>query len=162
MELPHLLDRINAFPWSKYAQPGWNKPSSIGDALAKLVRADSAAYDSVLYAVGNNHGGTYYPVLLPVMPFLEEVIERGESLPQRAALCVLDDLFASFHPEPGHELADVGDGTKVDVEAAFRQRMHSLRPALERIASEGGTNSELAREVLQALATDVAWPNLQV
>jgi hypothetical protein len=59
-EPSRVLDRINAIPWSEYAQPEWNKPDSVVDALAGVVRADGRACDSLLYAVGNNHAGTYY------------------------------------------------------------------------------------------------------
>jgi hypothetical protein len=151
-----MLDRINAVPWSNYAQPEWNKPTTVADALAKVARAESGAHHSLLYAVGNDHAGTYYPVLLAVMPFLEEFIHGGEASSQRAALCVLDDLFASFHPEPGYEEYDLPEAGKQRVEVAFTQRMHALGPALERLASAGGPNSSLARQLLELLSEDAA------
>ena len=149
-----MLDRINAVPWGHYAQPEWNKPNSIAEALAKVVRADPGAYNSLLYAVGNNHAGTYYPVLLAVLPFLEEILHVGEPASQRVALCVLDDLFASFQPEPGFEEFDPPEGGTQRVEAAFKQRIHQLGSVLDRIDSAGNSNSLLASQLRQLLSED--------
>jgi hypothetical protein len=143
-----MLDRIKSVPWSEYAQPEWNSPGSVVDALTRVVRGEGSAYDSLLYAVGNNHAGTYYPVLLAVMPFLEEIVDTGEASSQHVALDVLLDLFGSFRPEPGYEAIDLPSGGKRSVEAALGERIHALRPALERIASEGGSNAVLAEELL--------------
>ncbi len=78
-----MLERINTIPWSQYAQPERNEPGSVADALAKVERADGSAYRSLLDAVANDCGGTYHPVLLAVMPFLEEIVHRGEASSQR-------------------------------------------------------------------------------
>jgi hypothetical protein len=153
-----MLDRIDAVRWSDYAQPEWNKPGSIVDALAGVVRGESSAYDSLLYAVGNNHAGTYYPVLLAVMPFLEEILDAGEVSSQRVALDVLIDLFGSFDPEPGYEEVDAPAGGKRSVEEAFAERMHALRPALERIAVDGGSNASLAEELSRLVSEDDVRP----
>lgn len=150
-----MLDRIKSVEWRNYAQPEWNKPTSIVDALAKCVESDSAGYDSLLYAVGNNHAGTYYPVLLAVMPFLEELIHIGGPSQQRAAMCVLDDLFASFHPEPGYEEIETTDGRRQSVEGVFRQRVRALAPTLEVIAGSGTANSSLASQLLCLVNADI-------
>ncbi len=151
-----MFDRINAVPWGNYSQPEWNKPGDVADALERIARADAGAYDSLLYAVGNNHAGTYYPVLIPVVPFLEEIILKGEAASQRAVLCVLGDLFGSFQPEHGYEQVDLPDGGKQDVAAAFKQRLHALGPVLERIASSDSQNASLAGELRQTIAEDAA------
>jgi hypothetical protein len=143
-----MLDRINAVRWSEYAQPQWNKPGSVVDALSGVARGEASAYDAVLYAVGNNHAGTYYPVVLPVMPFLEEMVDTGNASSQRVALDVLLDLFGSFRPEPGYEEIDFPAGGKRSVEAVLEERMHALRSVLERIVSKGGSSAPLAVELL--------------
>jgi hypothetical protein len=156
MVLSAMLDRIKAVQWQIYIQPEWNKPSSVADALAKILRTEIGAYDALLYAVGNNHAGTYYPVLLAVMPFLEEIIQSSEASPQRTVLSILDDLFASFHPEPGYEEAEIPELGRQKIEVIFKQRIRALVPALELIVGSGGSNSSLARELLCLVSEDAA------
>jgi len=98
--------------------------------------------------VGNNHAGTYYPVLLVVMPFLEEIIHSGEPSQQRIVLSVLDDLFASFHPEPGYEEAETIDIGRQNVEVAFKRQVRALVPTLKVIVASGGANSLLAEQLV--------------
>jgi hypothetical protein len=143
-----MIDRINAIRWSEYAQPEWNKPGSVVDALSSVARGEESAYDDLLYAVGNNHAGTYYPVLLPVMPFLEEIVDKGDAPSQRVALDVLLDLFGSFQPEARYEQIDLPAGGKRSVEAILEERVHAFRPVLKRIVSEGGPNAPLAGSLL--------------
>jgi hypothetical protein len=156
MTTSSLLETINAVPWATFPQPEWNDGSSVPKALAKVLEANdakscSAAYDSLLYAVGNNHAGTYYPVLLTVMPFLGAILEHGEIWPQKVVLCVLDDLFASFQPEAGYENSEEGID---EVEKAFKQAVRTLLPLLEKISKGEGTNSNLARELHNLVLSD--------
>jgi hypothetical protein len=159
MERANVLSRLDATPWREFAQPEWNQPDSIAKALVKVVEAESAAscsaaYDSLLYAVGNNHAGTYYPVLLAIMPVLESILSENAHWPQRAVLSALDDLFASFQPEPSHEQFSHPQLGPQSVAAAFQAQVHALGPAVERIAQENGLNSSLAREFLSSLGED--------
>jgi len=156
MQPSNMLDRIKSVEWWSHAQPEWNKPTSVADALAKVVRSENGAYDSLLYAVGNNHAGTYYPVLLVVMPFLEELIHSGEPSQQRIALSVLDDLFASFHPEPGYEETETPDVGRQNVEVAFKQRVRALVPTLKAIVASGGENSSLAQQLVSLASENAA------
>jgi len=148
--------RIIATPWASYAQPEWNGPNTMVEALLTVCDATNpgtrkTAYDKLLYAVGNNHAGTYYPVLLPAMPFLGELIESEDTGPAATALCILDDLFASFHPEPGHEEFTDPAGQRVALEKTFRATVVNLRPILELIASKGDANSKLAEGLIDLI-----------
>lgn len=148
------IDRINSVQWGSYAQPEWNTSTSMAEALERLHQSDTAAYDSVLYAVGNNHAGTYYPVLLAATPFLEHFVRDGNDEQQRIALCILDDLFASFHPEPGHEKIIDPSGTMSSVEATFRKRVADLAPVLAHLAHGCGPNALLASELASMIEQD--------
>lgn len=154
-----MLNRIEAVQWNAFAQPEWNKPHSVPDALAKLMAATdvescSSACDKLLYSVGNDHAGTYYPVLLAVLPFLEEAVMQGAHWPQRAALSVLDDLYASFHPEPGYEQAVLPGVGAQEIESRFRHRVKALSSALAQIASNNTPNAEIAGDLLGLLSED--------
>jgi hypothetical protein len=145
-----IIDRIRATPWSRYAQPEWNTSSSVADALinvsmAKDATSGSSAYNQLLYAIGNNHAGTYYPVLLPAMAFLSEMLCNGSPQTKTTVLSMLDDLIASFHPEPGHE----------EMEPMFLTESRKLGPVLEELAAGNGLVSGTAKELLITLNTGV-------
>ena len=65
------------------------------------------------------HAGTYYPVLLAALPVFESMLSGQVHWPQRGALCILRDLFASFEPEPGFETVCQHD-VQTDAELTFR------------------------------------------
>jgi len=61
--------------YQAYPQPEWNSPTSIEVALSAMDEAATeaeswAAYNDLLFAVGNNHAGTFYPVAVVVIPEL--------------------------------------------------------------------------------------------
>jgi hypothetical protein len=160
MELSALLRQIDSSAWGQYAQPEWNDPRSVAAALAHAATAVDAAscasaYDRVLYALGNNHAGTYYPVVLAALPVFESLLNSQSLWAQRCALCILDDLFASFCPEPGFESASLGGGVE-DVEAAFRAGVRAFRPLLEVLTMQAGPNAQVASELLLLIREDGA------
>ena len=127
-----LEHRIRAVDWHAYAQPEGNTATSVADALVGILRScdsgtSEAAYNKFLYAVGNNHAGTYCAVLLETLPFLVEIVETNDLRPQRTVLCLLDDLYASFHPEP-----ESGDAKEVQalgqVSTLFTTRSRRSQP----------------------------------
>jgi hypothetical protein len=158
MELPVLLRQVDSIAWSRFAQPEWNDPRSVAVAFAHAAIAVDAtscksAYDRVLYALGNNHAGTYYPVVVAALPVFESLLNSQSLWAQRCALCILDDLFASFRPEPGFESASLGGGVE-DVEAAFEAGVRAFRPLLEALAMEAGPNAQPASELLLLIDED--------
>lgn len=163
VDAEQLLRLIDATRWQDFAQPEWNGPETVARMLRRIVLEPDAlscetdANNEALYAFGNNHAGTYYPVLLPAMPVLQSLVRSGAPVQQRLALCVLDDLYACFHPEPGFEIAVI-DGEAVQVECMFRTSVRALRPALEEIAAGGGPNARLGRELLALIATERDGP----
>jgi hypothetical protein len=139
-----ILDQINAVPWRNFPQPEWNHDSSVPDALVKVVRGERNGYDCLLRAVGNNHAGTYYPVLLPALPLLGLIIHSGSPSAQRIALCVLDDLATSFHSDPSHKENAGGQ----DAEMEFMRQLALLRPHVQSVVAGKEENAQLASELL--------------
>lgn len=155
MEQSALLRQIESIPWAEYSQPEWNKPDSVSTALVNAAsaadaRTCSSAYDCVLYALGNNHAGTYYPVLLAALPVFESMLSDPNHWAQRGAICLLEDLFASFHPEPGFEMVSV-QGVQKDVEFAFKSGVRAFRPLLEELTREACPNAEIASDLLSLI-----------
>jgi len=132
------LKMIDTVDWSSYPQPEWNNPHDVPAALQALAHADSdaaaqEAYDRVLGALGNNHAGTYYPVVLPAVPFLGKIVKDGPVWARVGALDALIELLTSFEPEPGFETVKNPDGTTTRLTAAVQGSAAQLAPSLEHI-----------------------------
>lgn len=119
---------------------------------ASEVEAERA-YDRVLYAVGNNHRGTYFPVVLDVVPFLGEIVEHGGRWACARALDVLIDLVGSFGPDS--EVVTDGDIRPEDLPALLRSRVREFVPGIQTLAGDSSVAEiqQLARDLLECLAS---------
>lgn len=134
-----------------YAQPAKNDTQTVSDAIQALIEADNEerserAYHRLLYAAGNNHAGTYFPVVLGVIHALGVVLRTGAPWAQRTALEVLIDWFGAFEPEAGHEVFQ-GEALMEKV----RQAIRGLRPSVDALAQSGSVAQISAIELLDAL-----------
>ncbi|MEZ4361915.1 MAG: hypothetical protein R3B48_17120 [Kofleriaceae bacterium] len=145
---------LDELPWSRYPQPEWNKVDTVPQAIRALADGTNPdrEYGLILYAVGNDHCGSYFPVVLPVIPFLGEIL-RGTALVARLrTLDVLLDLIRSFGPEPGYEEVESPSGPR-PVHAMVREAVLSLTGEIERLRRDPESEEEgiLAAELLEAL-----------
>lgn len=134
-----------------YPQPEWNGPDSVSAALGDVMQAhdeksSSSAYNRLLYALGNNHAGTYFPVVLAVMPALEEILRSGKPWPQHTVLEALIDLLTSFQPDPAH---DIFQGASLS--SALRERIHALKPLLGSLTTDNPMTNKSAQDLLHCL-----------
>ncbi|RDZ29375.1 hypothetical protein [Lysobacter silvisoli] len=144
---PPLQDfehRVAAVDWNAYARPPWSDAAQLRAALSTALHADGRsgverAYGALLNAVGNNHAGTYWPVAVPLLPWLGELMAHGSIWSRRAALEVFVDLAGSFEPERGHEQAA----------PELARQAWALRPRLEAIAA--GNDEDTATALLGLL-----------
>ena len=102
--------------WTRYPQPDENSALTVPDALRALAEATPTnahwAYHNFLYAIGNDHYGTYYPVVLPVLPFLGALLEDAREVGRARVLDVLIDLVCAFEPQPGFETVATANGLR--------------------------------------------------
>lgn len=154
-----MLEDLNSVAWESKAQPEWNGPDAVPRAIRKLVAASSdeemnRSYHEFLYSVGNNHAGTYYPVVLDTVPFLAQMLHSNGAWTRNVVLDILVDLAGSFEPERGYETVECADGRRLSARDLLRQALLNLVPelkALARSTSEQSRTRELAREVLELL-----------
>jgi hypothetical protein len=154
-----MLEDLESVPWRSLAQPNWNRGDSVPAALRGLgvcasESASGEAYHNVLYALGNNHAGTYYPVALAALPFLAEILEGGGPWARIATLDILVDLIGSFEPESGFEMVVSPTGDRSRLRVLLRQGIARLSPQIRSIASSdtaGQQERELAAELLTYL-----------
>jgi hypothetical protein len=156
---PRMLEKLAKVPWASLPQPNWNKPDEVPMSLRSLASCSSEeeadkAYHRYLYAVGNNHAGSYFPVVLSTISFLGEILRDGSELSRKATLDAHIDLLGSFGPEPGFEFLEVNDGGRAEVSALLRRQVGHPSPLIRGIAEGAERNSgsaRLARELLELL-----------
>ena len=149
-----MLDELNRVPWSSIPQPEWNGPTDVPDSILHLAAATTAdealnAYHSFLFAVGNNHGASYYPVVLPTIPLLLDILRSRGAPAQIGVLNALIDLVGSFGPDPEAPATVIVAGTAVDLESALRTAVAAYKhefPSLLR--SPDPEVSRLARDLI--------------
>ncbi len=151
------LHRLDQERWERYAQPTWNAVGEVPAAIRALADGSDLdrqrAYHRLLYALGNDHAGTYYPVVLPAIPFVGEIL-RGPALVARLrALDVLIDLLGSFEPEPGHETVESATG-RWSLKSMVRGAATCLANDVDRLHRDPESDEEgrLAGELLELLA----------
>jgi len=154
-----MLEHLESVPWSSLAQPSTNTPSSVPDALLRLAAAESEAeareaHHRFLFTIGNNHAGTYFPVVLQTLPFLEEVLRGAAIHARNAALDILIDLAASFAPDASYELVDDETGGRRPLRELVMEHMQTLSDLIRMLAldiSADYTTRRLASDLLDVL-----------
>ena len=140
--------------WTAYAHP-WNKPPDtvprLLDRLAALDR-DGRSEDLrslMLFALGNDHAGTYYPLAVPAVRCLAEVLEDGTETARWQTLDLLADLLGSFEPDP--DVVPSANEQRA-LQAALQEAGASLRPIVEAIAGIAGSSLRVQEAVRELLA----------
>lgn len=142
--------------FDQYPQPPWNTTTSVEAALNRVghaaTEADAAAaYEALLNAVGNNHAGTYYPVVLAIVNRLGFHVEFGEPWAQYAAVQVLLDLAGSFEPEAGHDVFGMDGAKPASLRAQLQEHVQALATKLEFLARCERPASTCAQELLELI-----------
>jgi hypothetical protein len=94
-----IEERIRSVRWEEYAGPEYYRPGELVEALIDLAnfdqsRARHGLENKVLFAVGNNHAGTYYPAILEAADILIEIEqESGVPKSRKCAREILTDLY---------------------------------------------------------------------
>ena len=152
-----MLKTVDQIELSRRQRPAGGPPGEVAAALRALAFAtsDAAAQDAyhrVLWAVGNDHGGSYFPIVLDAVPFLGEILAAGTRLTRARTLDVLIDLVGSFGPDP--EVITEDQVRPQDLPALLRERIEYLRPILEELAADPSAPEvqALARDLFECLA----------
>lgn len=134
-----------------YPQPESNDSGSVKaalDALHNAVDESTAneAYDAFLWAVGNNHAGTFYPVVLGVLPEIELILINGKAWAQRAVMELLIDLGGSFVPEEGYE-----NYLGTSVQRALIKSIQSMRHHVAALVDGNDARAKSAIDLLELI-----------
>jgi len=153
-----MLESLDSIEWGALPQPPSNRVGELSAALRALAAVGSVeeaerVYHQVLYALGNNHAGTYYPVVLAAVPFLGELLQHGSNLARQTTLDILVDLTGSFEPEPGFETVVDQTGRSVRLDRAMYQAVGDLGREIRTCAAAEAPDRQrsLARELISQL-----------
>ena len=101
-----IENKIKSVNWDKYSGPEYYAPNRLIESLISLSKFDESQAkngldNEVLFSVGNNHAGTYYPAILDAADLLIE-LERSSEIEatRKCAYVILNDLYY-FGPELG-------------------------------------------------------------
>ena len=151
-----MLDGLESVRWDLEVQPPANAKDEVGASLRALAVASpdtsQEAYSRMLYALGNNHAGTYYPVALAAVPFLGAILRGGGPTARLRTLDVLVDLIGSFAPEPGFEIVETPSGLRL-LRDALKEKVLELATQIERLKVDASSAEEakLAQDLLSLL-----------
>jgi hypothetical protein len=153
-----MLETVDRIEFSRRQRPSHAVPGETSAALKALAFAESdaaaeRAYHRVLFAVGNDHCGSYFPIVLDAIPYLGEILRGGTPHARARALDVLIDLVGSFGPDPD---VVTQDGVRPDdLPDLLRERIEGFRPTLEILRADPSAPhvQALARDLLSQLTT---------
>jgi len=156
MNVAQYKEEIATYAWSNYAGPTYYEPTEVIEALIALITLDredlnQATYDKVLFAIGNNHAGTYYPVIEKALTYIINVARHSASeVARNCSFAVLIDLYASFEPELGSYNKITADELENKVKKAIESMQDSLR-AIRHSISESDRNKQLVSALLDLI-----------
>jgi hypothetical protein len=152
-----VLRSVRAIDWSGYPMPPsseWYEPDSVPAAFESLVEASSeqqgrAAYNAMLFAVGNNHAGVLYPAAAAAAPLVVRVAREGNDWVRHAALQILIEFV--FFGVDREQFVDP-TGKSVDAKEAIMAEIEGMRDDLELMTDvQSGSTAQSARELLDVL-----------
>jgi hypothetical protein len=159
-ESADVLRLVAAVDWAAYAMPPsaeWYHPEEVPAAFEMLTAARTkeqgdAAYDAMLFAVGNNHAGLLYPAAAAAAPLVVRVARECDGWARRAALEILCEL-TSFSVDREQFIDPTG--RVVHAKETILAEIESLRDHLEHIAAmpdpDPVPTAQSARDLLEYL-----------
>jgi hypothetical protein len=105
MNIELIRNKIERLDWKQYCGPEYYEPIKVAPALLDLLNLENPAEansvgDNVLFSIGNNHAGTYYPVILSALDIIISIEqEASDSVRRICAQAILDDL-SCFELDP--------------------------------------------------------------
>lgn len=106
MDMKKFIKDVEAIDWHIYKYNDFHNPQNISKALIALALVDKAendnkgvvlaptVYHDVLFAIGNNHAGTYYPVVQVALCFIIQVaLDGNNDISRNCAINIIWELF---------------------------------------------------------------------
>lgn len=137
-KLELIVDRINQVDWSQYSGIDFYEPKDVAKSLIDLALLTDEKHvekvaNNILYTIGNNHAGTYYPAIIDAIDFIiYAALNTEHSVSSRCALAILDDIYGSFCAD----ISNYSGCTSTELEALVNQKIEALLPFLQSIPEQ--------------------------
>ena len=157
MDIKNIQKEINRIDWKSFSGPEHYEPDRVSDALSNLISLKKESlsdkvYNNVLFAIGNNHAGTYYPAVQKALKYIiQTAISGNTEITKNCALNILIDLYASFYPE-------IGNYNLATIEELEQKVLNIIEASKEKFNNfinnelESSRNRQLAKELLDYIA----------
>ena len=99
MDIGAIVEEIRGVDWSRYDGPKYYDSSVVADVLVSLAELENggqaeAVGRNVIWALGNDHAGAYYPAILGALDFIINIEKNTAS--EACRLCassILNNLY---------------------------------------------------------------------
>lgn len=156
MDVQSFIARVQAVRWCQYNGPQYYAAGRVAPALVALATVETEDFSlqampnppnvclngpvtsNVLFAIGNDHCGSYYPAVLGALGFLLEIALTGQNhIARNCAINILIDLYY-FSPDASGYAGISSGKLQQAVRGTIRQ---NIKPLL--LAHEESPNKEL-------------------
>lgn len=154
-----LLHEARVVDWAAYAagiepsESEYYHPEDVPVAFWQLLsaadeREGRAAYDAMLWAIGNNSAGLLYPAAVPATPLIVRIARECDGWVRWAALDILIE-FTSFGVDSKRFVSPTGE--LVDFRESVYAAIHDLRDDLVAMAQAPGDGIPTGRSAAELL-----------
>jgi hypothetical protein len=157
MDIKNIQKEINRIDWKSFSGPEHYEPDSVSGALSSLISLKKESlsdkvYNNVLFAIGNNHAGTYYPAGQKALKYIiQTAISGNTEIAKNCALNMLIDLYASFYPEMGNYNLATSEELEQKILNIFEASKEKFNDFINN-ELESSRNRQLAKELLDYIA----------
>lgn len=168
LDLEEYSNAVDSIDWKEFDGSEYYNPDRLSKALKTLAAIDTAdlnqsisiefghipnllqnnkVCNEVLFAVGNNHAGTYYPATVKAIEFIIQVAINGNNgISRNCALNILIDLF-HFWPE----LGDYKENSADEIKAIVNTKILGIKPQLLLLAVRDSENKAVILDLIESL-----------
>ncbi|KZN70389.1 hypothetical protein [Pseudoalteromonas luteoviolacea] len=149
-----LVEQLKSVDRGKFKGVEHYKPSDVAPVLIALVDLDDEScneniYNQALFAIGNNHGGTYYLAFQEALNFiLISAVEGSSEVSRSCALEMLTDIHCAFVPELTQEIFHLYDKLQSDVKKEVKEFYPKLLELAD-LKDESQRNRKLACDLIE-------------
>ena len=162
MDIQKFIDEVQAADWHRFTAPYYN-PRQSPVSLIALARAEQESqkgfirikgakpdYDLVLnpgittdvmFAIGNDHRGTYYPVVTMALPFIIQVALYGNHVVARN--CAINILIDLYYFDPEYAPQELQESVRKTIEDVIEEN----RANFEEFVAEYPRNATLIKSL---------------
>ena len=170
MDLDKFIQEVKAVNWHDFSGSDFYYPEKVAESLIALALANQETKEKIAYsaesnfdlllnanisstvlsAIGNNHCGSYYPVVRKALPFITQIALLGNHLvAKNCAINILIDLYY-FCAECNDDSDSEEELTRF-VKSTIKNTISENRNFFEIFAVDDPRNKSLIKSLLEII-----------